>query len=255
MLIDNRQLNQTLAAYQLPETTFRTMTVDGVSINVGQTFPPNMDVSGNTKYPILFRPYGGPNSQFVQNRFRMDWTHSLASDLGYVVVEVDGRGTGYKGRKFRSMIRKNLGEAEAADQIAIAKEYAKLPYIDGKRIGIQGWSYGGYLTAKVIEANSSVFSLGISVAPVTSWEYYDSIYTERYMGTLEENKAGYDKSAVTNMDGFKHVDYMLLHGSGDDNGKRWKVCLPFIHADDGRSTLCKQRGITGPSHFCTGAQL
>jgi dipeptidyl aminopeptidase len=117
------------------------------------------------------------------------------------------------------MIRKNLGEVEAADQIAVAEEYAKLPYVDEKRIGIQGWSYGGYLTSRVIETNTTAFSLGIAVAPVTDWRYYDTIYTERYMGTLEENEAGYTKSAVTNMEGFKHADFLLMHGSGDDNGK------------------------------------
>lgn len=178
-----------------------------------------MDSSGRSKYPVLFRPYGGPSSQTVQNRYRVDYTHYLASSMGFVVVEVDGRGTGYKGRKFRSAIRKNLGEVEAADQVGVAEHYASLPFVDERRIGIQGWSYGGYLAAKVIETNSTAFSLGISVAPVTDWRYYDTIYTERYMGTLDENRAGYQKSAVTSMEGFKHANFMLLHGSGDDNGE------------------------------------
>lgn len=186
-------------------------------MNVGEVLPPNLDVSGNTQYPVLLRPYGGPNSQTASQRFTVGFGDYLASSLGYIILEIDGRGTGYRGRPFRSVIRGNLGEAEAQDQIAVAEEYAKLPYVDEKRIGIQGWSYGGYLTSKVIEANSSVISLGIAVAPVTDWRYYDTIYTERYMGTYGSNLAGFIKSAVIKMEGFRHAAFMLAHGSGDDN--------------------------------------
>lgn len=154
----------------------------------------------------------------MRNRHRIDWTQYLASELGYIVVEADGRGTGKLGRSFRMVIRKNLGEAEASDQIAVAEHYGKLPYVDESRVGIQGWSYGGYLTAKVIERNSTAIRTGLAVAPVTDWRYYDTIYTERYMGTLESNGGGYDKASVTDMDGFRDANFLFMHGSGDDNG-------------------------------------
>lgn len=114
-----------------------------IAINVAATFPLGFDASGRTKYPVLLRPYGGPGSQTVQQRFRMDWTHYLATE-GYIILEIDGRGTGYMGRTFRTCIRDNLGQHEAEDQIAVAEWYRdKCSYIDPKRIGIQGWSYGG----------------------------------------------------------------------------------------------------------------
>ena len=162
----------------------------------------------------------------VQNRFRVDWSQYLASELGYIIVEADGRGTGKLGRAFRMVIRKNLGEAEASDQISIAEHYSKLPFVDEKRIGIQGWSYGGYLTSKVLERNSSAIKTGIAVAPVTDWRYYDTIYTERYMGTLDSNKAGYDKASVMDMEGFRTANFLFMHGSGDDNGT--SCCRPFV---------------------------
>jgi dipeptidyl aminopeptidase len=113
------------------------------AISVAATLPPNLDTTGRHKYPVLLRPYGGPNSQTVQNKFKIDWSHYLASE-GYIVLEIDGRGTGFQGRKFRSCIRSNLGELEAMDQIAVAEWYRdNHAFVDPKRIGIQGWSYGG----------------------------------------------------------------------------------------------------------------
>jgi dipeptidyl aminopeptidase len=134
-----------------------------------------------------------------------------------IVVTVDNRGTGFKGRGFRNWVRDNLGNYEVIDQVNVAREWAKRRYIDQTAIGIQGWSYGGYLTSKVIEADSGIFTLGMAVAPVTNWEYYDSIYTERYMSTPEENEMGYVGSAVNNVTAFNHADFLLAHGSGDDN--------------------------------------
>lgn len=114
-----------------------------LAINVAATLPPSYDATGRHKYPVLLRPYGGPNSQMVQNKYKIDWTHYLASE-GYIVLEIDGRGTGFRGRKFRSCIQGNLGELEAKDQIAVAEWYRDSnPFVDSERIGIQGWSYGG----------------------------------------------------------------------------------------------------------------
>ncbi|GAA6056636.1 hypothetical protein JCM3770_006322 [Rhodotorula araucariae] len=188
-----------------------------VEVNVQELRPPLMDESGKTKYPVLFQVYGGPNSQTATTRFQRDWQHYLAVSLGYVVVRVDPRGTGFRGRRFRTTVRRRLGEVEAQDVVAAASEWAKRKYVDEKRVGIWGWSYGGFLTSKVIETNSSVFQLGMAVAPVTDWRFYDSVYTERYMSTPEENPGGYANASVSRMAGFKNADFALAHGSGDDN--------------------------------------
>ncbi|GAA5973880.1 hypothetical protein JCM21900_004734 [Sporobolomyces salmonicolor] len=225
-LVDNAALTKVDTQFQHAEISYSTVTVepttasaDGnkVELNAMELRPPLMDVSGRTKYPVLFQVYGGPNSQTVTTRWQRDWQQYVSSTLGYVVVRVDPRGTGFKGRRHRMPVRNRLGELEQADVIEAARQWAELPYVDEKRIGIWGWSFGGFLTAKVIEANSSVFQLGMAVAPVTDWQYYDSIYTERYMSTPKLNPEGYANSSVSRMDGFKHADFALAHGSGDDN--------------------------------------
>ncbi|CDZ97247.1 dipeptidyl aminopeptidase [Phaffia rhodozyma] len=218
LLEDNKALNETLNRFIIPSSSQYTILSDGFELNVKEIRPPNMDESGRTKYPVLLAPYGGPVSQMVNTRFAVGWADYLATELKYIVLIVDGRGTGFKGKAFRDPIRGQLGTYEAIDQIAAARQWAgtKL-YVDKRRVGIWGWSFGGYLTAKVIEADSGVISLGISVAPVTDWKYYDSVYTERYMLTPEQNQAGYAAGGVNNMTGFQNVDYLLAHGSGDDN--------------------------------------
>jgi len=179
--------------------------------------PPNFDDTGRTKYPVLFRVYGGPNSQMVHTRFEVDWHTYVACGLRYLVVVVDGRGTGFKGRGLRNPIKGDLGFWETRDQINAARIWAGKPYVDSKKIGIWGWSYGGFMSAKVVEANAGIHSLAMSVAPVTSWRLYDSIYTERYMGLPAENAGGYVNASVHNMTGFQSTAYLLAHGSGDDN--------------------------------------
>ncbi|GAA5863444.1 hypothetical protein JCM3774_005292 [Rhodotorula dairenensis] len=201
----------------------RIMLADGgagtgdVEVNVMEIRPPMMDESGRTKYPVLFQVYGGPNSQIVTSKYQRDFQHYLATSLDYIIVRIDPRGTGYNGRKFRSTVRGRLGEIETGDVTEVARRWAEKAYVDEKRVGVWGWSYGGFLTSKLIEANASVFSLGMAVAPVTDWQLYDSLYTERYMGLPEENAGGYRNSSVTRMDGFRHADFALAHGSGDDN--------------------------------------
>ncbi|GAA5872183.1 hypothetical protein JCM8547_003828 [Rhodosporidiobolus lusitaniae] len=229
-LTDNSALREVDTAYAHAELDYSTVSLpvtvsaDGtgaskerVDVNVLEMRPPLMDVSGRTKYPVLFQVYGGPSSQMVNTRWQRDWQHYLCTSNEYLIVRLDGRGTGFKGRKFRTGVRGNLGALEAQDVIEAARVWAKKAYVDEKRIGIWGWSYGGFLTTKVIEANSSVFSLGMAVAPVSDWRYYDSVYTERYMGKPDDNPAGYRNSSVHEMDGFNHATYVLAHGTGDDN--------------------------------------
>ncbi|EIN06216.1 dipeptidyl aminopeptidase [Punctularia strigosozonata HHB-11173 SS5] len=216
-LTTNERLNNTLAQYEAPIIIRSTIEVDGQELNVQEMRPPRMDDSGRTKYPVLFRVYGGPGSQMVDSRFSRDWHTFLACAMDYIVVTVDGRGTGYKGRKFRNWVKGDLGFWETKDQVGAAKVWAAKEYVDPRRIGIWGWSYGGFMSSKVIEADAGVHSLAMAVAPVTSWLLYDSIYTERYMGLPAENPAGYVNASISNVTAFHAADFLLAHGSGDDN--------------------------------------
>lgn len=193
------------------------LTVSSIELNTMEILPPNFDDSGRTKYPVLFWVYGGPGSQQVSMKFQRDWHFYLASSLKYIVVLVDGRGTGFKGRSMRNPVKGDLGYWEAQDQINAARIWAAKSYVDRKRIGIWGWSYGGFMSSKVIENNAGIHTLAMAVAPVTSWLLYDSIYTERYMGTPQANPDGYVNASISTVEGFKHADFLLAHGSGDDN--------------------------------------
>ncbi|KAL2109796.1 hypothetical protein VUR80DRAFT_2030 [Thermomyces stellatus] len=219
---DNAAYLETISEYNLPNVTYFDLEhPDGYSLSVMQQLPPNFD-PGRT-YPVLFTPYGGPNSQEVSKRHNpLDWEAYISSDpeLQYVVYKVDNRGTGLRGREFRSTVTSQLGKLEPLDQIWAAEQLiAENEFLDGERVGMWGWSYGGYLTAKTLEADSGVFSFGLITAPVTDWRFYDSVYTERYMKTLQENEDGYRETAVHAVDGFKNArgGFAVLHGTGDDN--------------------------------------
>jgi dipeptidyl aminopeptidase B len=187
-----------------------------LEMNAKMIFPPDFDDSGKTKYPVFMECYGGPNSQKAAQKYNIDIMDELTL-FGVISLIVDGRGTGFKGRVFRSAVSKQLGYYEAQDQITAARWAATLPFVDPKRIGIWGWSYGGFLSSKVVEANSGIIALGVAVAPVTDWKFYDTCYTERYMKTPLDNPDGYTKSAVNKMEGFQNAKYLLMHGTADDN--------------------------------------
>ncbi|OTB10080.1 hypothetical protein K445DRAFT_323385 [Daldinia sp. EC12] len=221
-ITSNDALWNKIQEYNLPNITYFTLDhPDGYSLNVLERLPPNFDPA--KKYPVLFTPYGGPGSQEVLKSFEsIGWNAYISSDpeLEYIQYTVDNRGTGYKGRKFRALVASHLGEFEAADQIWAAQELAsRNSFIDAEKVGIFGWSFGGYLSAKVVEADSGVFTLGLIVAPVTDWRFYDSMYTERYMKTSQLNPDGYNKTAIRKPDGFKNIagGFSILHGLGDDN--------------------------------------
>uniref|UniRef100_A0A1L8EG47 Venom dipeptidyl peptidase 4 n=1 Tax=Haematobia irritans TaxID=7368 RepID=A0A1L8EG47_HAEIR len=182
--------------------------------------PPNLDK--NKKYPMIVYVYGGPNSVRVTNAFTVGFEGYMTTNREVIYVQIDGRGTGNKGKDLLFSVNNHLGEYEVVDQIAVTKFLqANLPYVDRERCGIWGWSYGGYMTARTLaQDNDRVFQCGISVAPVTSWLYYDTIYTERYMGlpTLEDNLWKYmNTSVLEEVENFRNHDFMLIHGSGDDN--------------------------------------
>lgn len=215
---DNSGKADVLTKYQLSPKEFIDIELEnGVKLNAYTIKPLNFDAS--KKYPVFMFVYGGPGSQQVLNQydgFNGMWFQSLAAQ-GYMVVCVDNRGTGGRGREFRKMTYQQLGKYETEDQIAAAKYLAQLPYVDGSRIGIWGWSYGGYMSSNCLFQGNETFKLAIAVAPVTNWRFYDNIYTERYMRTPQENEDGYDNnSPINHVKGLKG-HYMLIHGSGDDN--------------------------------------
>ncbi|KAE8351135.1 putative dipeptidyl peptidase 4 [Aspergillus coremiiformis] len=220
-ITDNADVIRKIKEYALPNITYFELPLpSGETLNVMQRLPPNF--SPHKSYPILFTPYGGPGAQEVTKRWQsMNFKAYVASDpeLEYITWTVDNRGTGYKGRQFRSAVTRHLGLLEAEDQIYAAEKAANIPWVDADHIAIWGWSFGGYLTSKVLENDSDAFTLGIITAPVSDWRFYDSMYTERYMKTLSTNEAGYNESAVRKTDGFKNVEggFLIQHGTGDDN--------------------------------------
>ena len=217
VLEDNAEFNAKMKEFNLSKKEIFSIQTEDAELNAWMIKPPNFD--SNKKYPLFMFLYGGPGSQQVKNSF--GWTnyywYQMLAQNGYIVACVDNRGTGGKGSEFKKMTYKELGKYELIDQINAAKYFGNLDYIDSKRIGIQGWSYGGYMSSLAITKGSDIFSLAIAVAPVTNWRYYDNIYTERYMQTPQENANGYDEnSPINHVDKLKG-DYLLIHGSADDN--------------------------------------
>jgi dipeptidyl-peptidase-4 len=218
VLVDNAALTEVLSDYNLQDVEFFTFETErGDELHGWQILPPNFDES--KKYPVLLAIYGGPGKNTVTNSFGGSnyYWHQLLAQKGYIVMSVDPRGTYYRGRDFKNSTYKELGKLETEDMISTAKYLATLDYVDAARIGMQGWSYGGYLTSLCMTKGADYFNAGIAVAPVTNWRFYDSIYTERFMQTPQENPDGYDDNSPIN-----HVEklkgpYLLVHGSADDN--------------------------------------
>jgi len=214
----NEALQSKLAKYNLGTKEFFLLkTPEGNELNAWILKPSNFDPT--RKYPLLMFQYSGPGSQQVNNDWNSAddyWFQSLAQQ-GYLVACVDGRGTGFKGAAFKKCTQKELGKYEVEDQIAAAKVFGTYPYIDASRIGIWGWSYGGFMASNCILKGADVFKMAVAVAPVTSWRYYDSIYTERYLQTPQENPSGYDDNSPINHVGKLKGKFLLIHGSADDN--------------------------------------
>ncbi|KAK9766567.1 Dipeptidyl peptidase 4 [Basidiobolus ranarum] len=213
----NQKLKDKLDTYDLPLRRYKRVKIGNNEFNALEIVPP--DFQEDKRYNVLFNVYGGPGSQLVSQAFKLDFHTYLVSDthIPTIVVIVDGRGTGYRGRKFRTCVSQNLGKLETQDQIDVARHWASLDYVNPENLAIWGWSFGGFVTSKAIESNSGLFKLGIAVAPVTNWKFYDSIYTERYMKTPLLNPDGYKSSTVKNMTGFHNAQFLLVHGTGDDN--------------------------------------
>ncbi|UCE69301.1 MAG: S9 family peptidase [Flavobacteriaceae bacterium] len=213
----NRVLLEKLKGYQLSPKEFSTLQVNGNDLNMWMIKPRDFDP--DKKYPLLMFQYSGPGSQQVANTWHSsrDYWHQMLASKGYVIACVDGRGTGLKGRDFKKMTQLELGKYEVEDQIAAAQKLSELPYIDQERTGIWGWSYGGFMSSNCILKGNDVFEMAIAVAPVTSWRFYDTIYTERYMHTPQENPDGYDDNSPLHFADRLKGKFLLVHGSADDN--------------------------------------
>jgi dipeptidyl-peptidase-4 len=215
---NNAALASQLKDYNLPQKEFFALkTEKGNELNAWIMKPKDFD--SNKKYPVFMYQYSGPGSQQVDNKWNTsnDYWFMMLTQQGYIVACVDGRGTGYKGADFKKVTYKQLGKYEVEDQIDAAKVIGNYSYVDKSRIGIWGWSYGGFMSSNCILKGNDIFKMAIAVAPVTNWRFYDSVYTERYMQTPQENPNGYDDNSPINFVDKLKGKYLLIHGSGDDN--------------------------------------
>ena len=214
-LVDNAKLKSQLATINLPnKEMFNFTTTKGVQLN-GWMMKPT-DFNPNKKYPVIMFQYSGPGSQQVLNKWGVSWETYMATQ-GFIVVAVDGRGTGGRGQEFKKCTYLYLGVKEAEDQVETAKHLSSLSYIDGNRIGIWGWSFGGYTTIMSMSEGTPVFKAGVAVAPVTDWKYYDTIYGERFMRTPQENFEGYKATSAFTRASQLNGRLLIIHGMNDDN--------------------------------------
>ena len=215
VLEDNQALKNKLAAGRFASKEFFTVkNAQGTDLNGWMVKPLNF--SADKKYPVIMYQYSGPKSQQALDRFDFDWEYYLSS-IDYIVVCVDGRGTGARGQKFGKCTYLNLGQLESDDQIAVANYMASQTYVDKNKIAIWGWSYGGYNTLMCMSRGNGIFKAGIAVAPVTDWKFYDTVYTEKYMRTPNENFTGYTNSSPIQLAGKLQGNLLLIHGTSDDN--------------------------------------
>ncbi|KPL16705.1 MAG: peptidase S9 [Bacteroides sp. SM23_62] len=216
VLEDNARLKENARVYGLPEKELFTITTpEGVELNAYMYKPKRFREEG--EYPLMIHVYGGPESQEVQDKWGTSPWFYLLLEKGYVIACVDNRGTDGKGEAFRKSTYMQLGKLEVEDQIAAAKYLGSLPYVDASRIGITGGSYGGYMTSLCMTKGADVFKLGIAISPVTNWRYYDTIYTERFMRTPQENPDGYDLNSPVHYADRLKGKFLLIHGMADDN--------------------------------------
>ncbi|WP_189663065.1 S9 family peptidase [Polaribacter sp. IC073] len=214
---DNAELKEQLASYKMSKKEFSTISINGNELNMWMVKPADFDE--RKKYPLLMFQYSGPGSQQVANTWNAsnDYWHNMLAQKGMIIVCVDGRGTGFKGSDFKKSTYLNLVKYETEDQIAAAKKLAERSYIDENNIGIWGWSFGGHMSTNSLLKGSDIFTTAIAVAPVTSWRFYDSVYTERFLRTPQENPGGYDENSPVNYADKLEGNFLLVHGTGDDN--------------------------------------
>ena len=227
---------------------FVKVTSDGYELNAYIIKPTNFDSS--RKYPVVMYQYSGPGSQSVLNKWEMDWQNYFAAN-GFVVFCVDGRGTGQRGYDFMTKVYRNLGYYETIDQVAGAKYLAQQPWVDSKRIGIFGWSYGGYEALMCASTTDTPFAATVSVAPVTDWRFYDTVYTERYMRTPQQNETGYDSSSALKRAASMNSKLLIMYGTLDDNVHPANA-LEYVSALQCNSILCNMLVFPNMNHSIYG---
>lgn len=230
-LVKNDRVERMRQQYGFAPIEFITAkAADSTDLNAWVLKPRDFDPA--KKYPVLFDIYGGPGSQTVENQYNGytgAW-HQMLAQKGYIIVSVDNRGTGARGRAFKKCTQLQLGKFETLDQIAAARYFASLPYVDPNRIGIWGWSFGGYLSTSCVLKGADVFKMAMAVAPVTNWKWYDSAYTERFMRTTKDNSAGYEENSPVNFaDRLRGGNYLICHGMADDN-VHWQQTVEMVNA-------------------------
>ncbi|GFN99846.1 inactive dipeptidyl peptidase 10-like [Plakobranchus ocellatus] len=220
-LENNTQIAEKISQKAMPWTKYVQIELDNGKLAWSKLLmPPALKTEEILTYPLLLSVYGGPGSQEVTEKFSIDWKTYLTSSRDTIYASVDVRGTGGRGEKFKQAIYRQLGTHEVDDTITAGRYYRDLHYVDENKMGIFGWSYGGYLSASVLGRGTDVFPCGIAVAPVTDWIYYDTVYTERYMGmpTSDDNLEAYQYGNVSKYaKNFKKSSFLLVHGTGDDN--------------------------------------
>ena len=233
---------------EVPKKEFITVESENYKLN-GYIIKPK-DFSPNKKYPVIMSQYSGPGSQQVLNKWTLDWENYFATQ-GYIVACVDGRGTGGRGKTFESAVYMNLGYYETIDQLAAAQHMASLPYVNADKIGIWGWSFGGYEVLMAMSHKNSKYAAGVSIAPVTDWRFYDTIYTERYMRTPQENNEGYKNSAPINKVALQKGELLIMYGTADDNVHPANS-LEYVSALTSRGKLCDMMVYPNMNHSIYG---
>ncbi|XP_052674491.1 dipeptidyl peptidase 4-like isoform X7 [Crassostrea angulata] len=250
---NNDHLKKKLANKALPITEYVNIPINNKeSMYAKMLLPPILDQKQHYTYPLLLSVYGGPDTQKVTYKFQLSWEDYLVSSKNYIVAYADGRGGAGRGQKWLHANYKNLGSLEVTDAITAGRYFNDIAYVESSKKAIWGWSYGGYTTASVIGQGDGLFECGISVAPVTDWHYYDSVYTERYMGMPHENEIGYTNSNVSQYAAkFKNVKYMLVHGTGDDN-VHFQNSAQFIKALVEKDVFFRLQVYTDQQHGLSG---
>jgi dipeptidyl-peptidase-4 len=216
VLQDNANLKNQIKAYGcVDKEFFQFTTSEGITMDGWMMLPADFDPK--QKYPVLVYTYGGPGSMEVNQRFNVEAWYQYLTQHGYIVACADGRGSGGQGDAFKKVIYKQMGKYESDDQIAFARYLKTLSYVNPERIGIWGWSFGGYLSALSLFKGEGAFSMAIAVAPVAHWRYYDNIYTERFMSTPQENPDGYDENSPMYWADKLQGKFLMIHGTADDN--------------------------------------
>lgn len=231
-----------------PVKEFFQMTSDGHTLNGYVIKPAGMQ--NGRKYPVVMSQYSGPGSQSVLNRWSLDWEQYFALN-GYVVVCVDGRGTGGRGRAFQDVVYRNLGHYETIDQIAAARYAAQLPYADASRIAVYGWSYGGYEALMCASADGAPYAAAVAVAPVTDWRYYDTVYAERYMLTPQQNADGYRSSSPLARASRLSCPLLIMSGTADDN-VHMSNTMQYVSALQCEGILCDMFIFPNMNHSING---